>query len=236
MIKLLKRILLKLISILDKVQQKKNMRKSDESSLIQANRVKKWFADKGDETHRLDYDFNENSIVFDIGGYKGEFARDIFCKYNCTIYIFEPIKEFYDIIKKRFINNSKIKAFNFGLGNLDKIVQISLIDDRSSVLNMNGDLIKVKIKSINEFIKNQNIKNIDLVKMNIEGAEYELLESIISENNQIKIENLQIQFHDFVIDNAFDKMKSIQKELVKTHELTYQYEFVWENWKLKDDK
>jgi len=78
-----------------------------ENDKIQAQRVISWFADKGDETLRLDYDLDENSTVFDIGGYKGEFARDIFCKYNCNIYIFEPLKDFFEISKKRFINNKK---------------------------------------------------------------------------------------------------------------------------------
>ena len=46
------------------------------------------------------------------------------------------------------------------------------------------------------------------------------------------IANIQVQFHDFVLD-AESRMKSIQADLRKTHELTYQYDFVWENWKLK---
>ena len=45
--------------------------------------------------------------------------------------------------------------------------------------------------------------------------------------------NIQVQFHDFIIQNAEERMINIQRKLELTHELTYQYVFVWENWKLK---
>lgn len=70
------------------------------------------------------------------------------------------------------------------------------------------------------------------MKINIEGAEYDLMEWIISEGLVKKIENIQIQFHDF-IENAEARMVNIQNLLGRTHYLTYLYRFVWENWKLK---
>ena len=45
---------------------------------IQALRVAPWLADNGDKTYRLDYNLNENSVVFDLGGYEGQWASDIF--------------------------------------------------------------------------------------------------------------------------------------------------------------
>jgi hypothetical protein len=59
-----------------------------------------------------------------------------------------------------------------------------------------------------------------------------LLEFIIENNLVDKIENIQVQFHDFV-GNAEARMKNIQEKLSLTHTITYQYKFVWENWKLK---
>lgn len=37
--------------------------------------VKKWFQDNGGESLMLDYPLTNNSIVFDLGGYKGDFAN-----------------------------------------------------------------------------------------------------------------------------------------------------------------
>jgi hypothetical protein len=63
---------------------------AEEPPSIQAIRVIPWFNDRGDQTHRLNYELDANSVVFDLGGYEGEWARDIYCLYGSFIYIFEP--------------------------------------------------------------------------------------------------------------------------------------------------
>jgi hypothetical protein len=85
--------------------------------------------------------------------------------------------------------------------------------------------------NINEFIKENNISNIDLLKLNIEGSEYDLLDSLIENNNLSNIKNLQIQFHRNVI-NCSQRRESIRKELTKSHKLTYDYSFIWESWQI----
>jgi len=71
---------------------------------------KNWLIVKGDETLRLNYPLSRNSIVFDLGGYKGQWASDVYSRYLCTIYVFEPVKEFFEKIKDKFSKNSKIKV------------------------------------------------------------------------------------------------------------------------------
>ena len=48
-----------------------------------------------------------------------------------------------------------------------------------------------------------------------------------------KIRNIQISFHE-IVPNAEIRMKKIQLELKKTHFLTYQYLFVFENWQIRE--
>ena len=81
-------------------------------------------------------------------------------------------------------------------------------------------------------MRQNKIERIDLMKMNIEGGEYDLLDHLIETGFIRNIENIQVQFHDFVPE-AKQRMMKIQKELSKTHRLTYQYIFVWENWRRK---
>jgi FkbM family methyltransferase len=227
MIKKLKKIVKILINYDEK---KKSINPNDQ---LQFERCQPWFKANGDQTLRLNYDLNENSIVFDLGGYKGEFTSDIYRRYGSTIYVFEPILEFYNSIKSEFSNVSKIHAFHFGLGGKNESMKISLTDNSSSVFIESDQFELIQIKSIIDFIKEKNITKVDLIKINIEGGEYEVLESLL-ENNLITIfNNIQVQFHDFIIENAQERMNKIQMKLAKTHELTYQYEFVWENWKLK---
>lgn len=193
---------------------------------------KKWIKNHGDKTLRLTYELSKNSIVFDVGGYEGQWASDVYAKYNCTIHIFEPVQPFVQQIKNRFKNNKRIIIHDFGLSNKTTQTTISLEHDASSLYLNSNNKVMVKIIDIYEFIKQKNIHEIDLIKINIEGGEYDLLERIIQTGLVTKIKNIQVQFHDF-IPNAQQKMTAMQNQLKKTHQPTYQYPFIWENWQIK---
>ena len=67
------------------------------------------------------------------------------------------------------------------------------------------------------------------MKINIEGGEYELLPILLDKGIINQIKHIQIQFHN-VEGGSEDKMKEICRKLSITHEPTYQYKFIWENW------
>jgi hypothetical protein len=91
----------------------------------------------------------------------------------------------------------------------------------------------IEFEDAAEFFGKHNIESIDLLKVNIEGGEYELLPRLLETGliNRIKI--LQIQFHNVGWDSEM-RMELICRELAKTHSPTYQYKFVWENWVRRD--
>ena len=194
----------------------------------------KWYRDKGDEYLRLEYNLNEDSIVFDIGGYVGDFAEKISKKFGCKIYLFEPSQSFYKKCLERFKNNKNILCFNYGVGNLNGDFVLSNDNEASSTKRKISDKEgeKIKIKKISDIIEEQRVNNIDLMKINIEGGEYDLLSFLINENLISKINNIQVQFHSFV-PNAVKKREEITNLLKNTHKNDWSYYFVWENWSLK---
>jgi FkbM family methyltransferase len=208
--------------------------KVDEKYLLLEENLKKWKEIEGDLTVRLNYKLNPSSTVFDLGGYKGQWTSDIFAKYLCRIYVFEPCQYYFQKIKNRFENNSFIQVYQYGLGSTKKNEILYIQNDGSSIIRKSDKIEEIKIHNISEFMKQNKIECIDLMKINIEGAEYELLEYIINSGLVYKIRNIQVQFHDFFL-NADQRMKSIQVRLNETHSLTYQFEFIWENWQLKND-
>jgi len=195
--------------------------------------VVRWFKDKGDEKLRLNYKIlNEHSIVFDVGGYLGDFAHDINQKYNCAVYLFEPHPVYWEYCTERFANNEKVISLNYGLSNDDGEFMLSDKVDGSSFHNPNhefNDGIKCKVKEFFSVMRSLNVKNIDLMKINIEGGEYPLLDHISKENRFDVAINYQIQFHNF-IKNALVMRNDINDALSKTHKQTWCYPFVWENW------
>lgn len=193
--------------------------------------VKRWFRDKGDETLRLSYPLNEDSIVFDLGGFQGDFAIQINARYRCYVYLFEPSVEFFEKCEKRFTQNSKVHCFNFGLSDENGQFTLSNEGDGSSILHKSdtNSIETVTVKKFSDVFDSLHIKSVDLIKINIEGSEYQLLDHIISSGLIEKFENIQVQFHDFV-DDAKELRNTLTKKLSKTHHRTWCYEFVWENW------
>ncbi|MES2107453.1 MAG: FkbM family methyltransferase [Bacteroidota bacterium] len=196
---------------------------------IQTERVRPWFLDNGDNTHRVNYDLTIDSLVFDLGGYEGQWSNTIFDKYGCSIFIFEPVTAFADNIKKRFEANPKIEVFPYGLSAETTRCRLAIHDDATSAFKTGKETAEIELRSAEEFFKERHIGVIDLMKINIEGGEYDLLDHLIATGSITQIRNIQVQFHDFVPD-AEIRMKAIQDRLRKTHRLTYQYLFVWENW------
>jgi FkbM family methyltransferase len=196
-------------------------------------RAQPWYAIDGDHTLRLQYPLDQNSVVFDLGGFQGDWAHDIWQLYQPTICVFEPVTEYASNIERRFANNPKVKVFPIGLGNENREDTIFLNGNWSSSFQGNhSPATQARFVRASEFWASQGIGRIDLMKINIEGGEYELLEHLLDTGLVPQIGNLQIQFHDFV-PLASRRMARIQDRLSLTHELTYQYEFMWENWRLK---
>lgn len=203
----------------------------DQELIERESRERWWYQNNGDKTLRLEYPLTEHSIVLDIGGFKGNWASDISNMYGCVIYVFEPVKEFAFEIKKRFAHNPKIHIQAAGLGTETKTQKIYLEHGSTSLVRKFKQSTEVDIIDIHEFIKTLH-RPIDLVKINIEGAEYDLLEYLIKTGDISLLVNLQIQFHTFVPD-AEERRRKIQELLSKTHIQTYNYDFVWESWHKK---
>jgi hypothetical protein len=69
----------------------------------------------------------------------------------------------------------------------------------------------------------------DLVKLNIEGAEFGVLERMIATSMIARIKNIQCQWHDCAPD-AQRRYDWLQAELAKTHELTFDAQWIWQSW------
>ncbi|MBS1572457.1 MAG: FkbM family methyltransferase [Bacteroidetes bacterium] len=198
----------------------------------QTKRVKPWFEADGDNTLRLNYNLSEHSVVVDLGGYKGQWASDIYGMYRCNVFVFEPARKFFHLLCNRFAKNDNIKIFNYALGNKNDTELIFMNADSSSTIKMEGTPEEITFKRFDETMKELGIGHIDLIKINIEGGEYDLLDYLIETGWTNKIDNIQVQFHDF-FPNAQERMRKIQTLLGSSHFLTYQFEFVWENWQRK---
>jgi len=197
--------------------------------------VVKWNEMEGDQRLRLDYPLDENSVAFDVGTYKGEWLDSIYNRYHCKVYAFEPVISYYEDVCKRYLENDKIKIFNYGLFNKDTTLDIvsGKNDDSASIFVKEGSKKEtIQLRDSVGVLKELGISYIDLMKINVEGAEYGILESLIAGGFHKIIGNIQVQFHELA-NNYSKRRDEIRSALSITHKETYNVPFVWENWAIK---
>ncbi|MFA5715693.1 MAG: FkbM family methyltransferase, partial [Candidatus Paceibacterota bacterium] len=72
---------------------------------------------------------------------------------------------------------------------------------------------------------------IDLLKLNVEGAEYKILPDLIKNYDMRKINNILIQFHRNCPDYN-SQQGEIRASLSRTHRQVFNYDYIFEHWKL----
>jgi FkbM family methyltransferase len=203
---------------------------------LQFQNFQEWYAIDGDANYRIEYELNPDSVVLDVGGYRGVWAKEIFSIAGSRIFIYEPIEEYYIYLTKFFRANPKIKIYPFGLGGTSSKVIFSKANESSSSVQKINQYSQSQeecvIRKFSEVYDEIGCPLIDVLKINIEGGEYDLLLHIVEEGLINKIRNIQIQFHINLPDYEL-KIDKVRSALSKTHYCTWHYEFVWENWVLK---
>lgn len=185
------------------------------------------------EKKRYEYGLSENSVVIDGGGYKGDFSKEIFKLYKPNIFMFEPYEYYYIKLKKQFEHNNKVSVSNFALTNQYKEIFLIKFGDKSYISNRkNKNSISIKSTSIVSYLNKKKINKVDLIKLNVEGAEYSILSEILESGCHIKFLNLQIQFHK-PANNKNEYLK-IRKKLKEKYKLIWRYPWIWESWQLKE--
>lgn len=135
----------------------------------QYREVCRFFDKNGNEMLKECSLLNENSVIFELGGYKGDWAESMYQKYFCNCYVFEPVKEYYHAILQKLQDEKKVHIYNMGIGTASYETMISVSNDGSSIYDNNGEE-KIKIKSFEEFLSENQIRKIDLLQINIEGG------------------------------------------------------------------
>ncbi|TXJ10968.1 FkbM family methyltransferase [Brachyspira aalborgi] len=129
------------------------------------------------------FEVKEYATIFDIGAWKGDTAYFFSkkCSNKARIYAFEPDDYAFQIlekIKEKYKLNNIITK-NILLSNAEKEIDfISMIE--------NTPTIKKNAITIDKFVEENNIEKIDYVKMDVEGAERNILEGSIKTIKKFK--------------------------------------------------
>jgi FkbM family methyltransferase len=190
--------------------------------------LKLWYRDDGVNDYLHNHSLSKNSLVVDIGCYKGKWIKKMSDTYGCTCIGVEPIEE-YAAEASKIEFNSDVTIHNFGITSQNDCEHsISVTEDASSIFILTEDLKKNKIKLKNAKTFFESIdRRIDVLQINAEGIEYELVPYIVKNNIIDKVDFIQIQFHDFYPSSdtlMIDCIKMIEDVGFNTK---FQYPFVW---------
>ncbi len=167
---------------------------------------------------RYEYDLKPDDTVIDIGAYRGEWADEIGHRYGCVPIAVEP-SDSIDGYRGEYIKKlAWTKNGRLAVGGA--YYYTSQYEQPTH---------EYYCFDINELL--QNFTDIALVKMNVEGAEYVLLDHIINHGHHQRIRNLQVQFHIIEREPYVAWYSGIVGRLQLTHEPQWQYPYCWESWR-----
>lgn len=127
----------------------------------------------------------KNAVVIDVGANAGMFsvmAANI--SNDGRVYAFEPSPATFSILEKNIAEYPNIQAFNFALGDsagegdlvLARRSGSNAMEDSGLAEKNSAEKIRVKISTIDEFVKECGLERVDFIKMDTEGYEKKILE------------------------------------------------------------
>ncbi|KAK3577311.1 hypothetical protein CHS0354_008404 [Potamilus streckersoni] len=200
-----------------------------------------WGKEEHIRTTHHTYLKNKDVVMIEIGGNRGDDATEFVKLYNPRYIILEPLENYFNILKEKFKNNSRVTVVNVGLGIKNEVAMVSIEGVNacatSKFSGANGKTL-LYITNATKFLMNLGVGlfDVDLLTTNCEGCEYEVLETILSTNLINYIKNIQFATHSTLkgLKDPLGRYCKFQELLQRTHTPTYQYRFIWESWRRND--
>ncbi|MDH3645751.1 MAG: FkbM family methyltransferase [Gammaproteobacteria bacterium] len=153
---------------------------------------------------------NKHSICY-CGGVGEDVSFDIGLieKYNCAVYAFDPTPRAVNYVQE---NYSDYKGFHFsqiGLWDSDSVLKFFAPANSEHVshsimnLHKSDEFFEARCLRLSQIMNENGHKQIDLLKLDIEGAEYKVIESLLYDRLNIKIICIEYDEAHTPIDDGF---------------------------------
>jgi len=199
------------------------------------------------------------NVVFDIGANIGEYSTMIKKEsekfdLNISLHLFEPTESCFSVISNIF-SDENITLNNFGASNENGSATIFYDTEKSGLAslyqrNLDSYDLKlnkseeIKLRRLDEYIEEKNIKHIDFIKIDIEGHELVALEGFGNYINLEFIDFIQFEYgganldshtslmeiYNFLNDRGFNVAKIMQQGLEIREYAPYMDNFQYSNY------
>ena len=180
---------------------------------------------------------NRESVIYSVGvGSNIDFDIELINSFGATVHAFDPTPRSIEWVKNQQLPKHFI-FHPFGLsaenGHMDFFPPSKASSTHFSPIDRYGDtnnVVRAPVKDIDTIASELNHKEIDLLKMDIEGAEYEVIEAL--PKNRVAINQILIEFHHMYkgipISKTVDAISTLSNlgfELFNISQRTYEFSF-----------
>ena len=165
------------------------------------------------------FEIKKNDIVIDIGSHIGYFT--IYAAKNAPegiVYSIEPHKESFEILKKNLKLNdlSNVKPFHAAITKITNTITL-YIDKKNKIgnsifkTNETTESEEIDSFSLKDFVINNKIKKIDFLKIDCEGAEFEILLNLDKELLD-DIHKISVEVHENGNSKSIDELIDLMEK------------------------
>lgn len=162
----------------------------DEVQLHAANPEHEWDRRALDWPH-----INADSVVFEVGAFKGRWALQMAGRYNPRLYAFEP-QTWAAAVATAALRGTNAAVYSYGLGVISGKFPMLAYGSDGGTFAQPGDedvCTWCELREIGRALDELHITHIDLMLMNIEGYEHQLIPHMLQ--HSILPAVLMVQMH-----------------------------------------
>lgn len=153
------------------------------------------------------------SVILDIGANQGQFTRAVVRKFGCRVHAVEPNPYLCTGLQESAIPG--VTAHGVALADTPGprpflIVNNSESSRFSSASGASEGTVQVEAVTLEDLISEIPGGSIDLIKMDIEGAELDVLERVPA-GALARVRQFTIEFHEFVYPDSHARIEAVKK-------------------------
>jgi len=180
----------------------------------------------------LDLDIQVGDCVIDCGASVGDITN-IFQSMGANVIAFEPNEHAFKVLQTRFANNPRVKCIQKGVSGaksagIKKLFLHEKADENQVVYSTGSSIIKSKSNvNKNNFVDIELInlcefltifkRDVKILKIDIEGAEVELLNDLMDHNLLKNIPYVFVETHENKIPDLRIPTEKLKERIEKEH-------------------
>jgi FkbM family methyltransferase len=179
----------------------------------------------------LGRELGRDSTVVDLGMNDGRFAREIHRKYGCRVIGVEPNPQ----LAADFPPSDAIVCRNLAISPVAGTVKFQIADDNEASRIIPDDMpadgetvVDVSSVPLRTFLAENGVAQVDLLKIDIEGAELPLFEGDDFESLR-KVRQISVEFHTFLDPGQRPRVKQTIAKMKKSGFYCIDFSATWKD-------